>query len=152
MCIFDADAPTNFLGNLVTYGGFRARDSYVRQKMSASGKAFEVFLLADNVSDTTLEDLVANMIEPKYQFLVRNNWVDYRKGVLTDLMSNTGEQALGYSKKCEVSQFATILDESVAKDLYWISALWNDRIWDWNASCLRPLKSFIRARVPVLFR
>jgi len=152
VCIFDADALTNFLGNSVPYGGFNARDSYVRQKMSASGKAFDVFLLADNASDTTLEDLVANMIDSKYQFLVRRNWVDYRVGVATDLMGNTGELALGYSKKCEVSQFAAILDKSVAKDLYWISALWNDRIWDWNASCLNPLKSFIRAQVPVLFR
>ncbi len=152
VCIFDSDAPTNFLGNPVPYGGFGRRHSYVHGKMSASGKAFDIFLLADNVSDTTLEDLVSKMIDPKYQFLVRQNWVDYRKKVATDLLTTTGEQALGYSKKCEVSQFATILDVPVAKDIYWIPALWNDKLWDWNAPCLQPIKSFLRAKIPALFR
>lgn len=152
VCIFDADAPVNFLGNKVNYGGVSARRKYVHGKLSSSGKAFDVFLLSDNASDTTLEDLVSKMIDPKYQFLVQQNWVDYRRKVATDLLAHTGEHALGYSPKCEVSQFATILDVAVAKDIYWIPALWNDKLWDWNASCLQPLKSFLRAKIPALFR
>lgn len=152
VCVFDADAPTNFLGNPVPHGGFQLRRSYVHGKMSASGKAFDIFLLADNASDTTLEDLVSHMIAPKYQFLVQQNWVDYRRKAATDLLAKTGEQALGYSPKCEVSQFATILDAAVAKDIYWIPALWDDKLWDWNAPCLKPLKSFLRAKIPALFR
>lgn len=152
VCIFDADSPVNFLGNQVNYGGVSARRKYVHGKMSASGRAFDIFLLSDNASDTTLEDLVSNMINSKYQFLVQHNWVDYRHKAAGDLYKRTGEQALGYSKKCELSQFTAILDVPVAKDLYWISALWNDKIWDWNAPCLQPLKMFIKAKVSDLFR
>ena len=68
VCIFDADSPVNFLGNQVNYGGVSARRKYVHGKMSASGRAFDIFLLSDNASDTTLEDLVSNMINSKYQF------------------------------------------------------------------------------------
>lgn len=49
------------------------------------------------------------------------------------------------------SQFAAAYDLSVAKDLYWLSALWNDAIFDWTIPEIEQLVQFPKGAVPPLF-
>lgn len=152
IAFFDADAPVNFLGNPVEAGGLSRRREYVEKLYSGLPVGRKFFLFPTDSKDGTLEDLVISMIDPEIKFVIDRNWASYRQSVRLDL-KGVNRSYLEYSAKCALSQFATVFDEDVAKDLYWVAALWNeDRLWNWQSVTLQPLKAFLHINVPVLFR
>lgn len=148
---FDADAPQNFLGHDVKSGGLRERRPYVEGLYSSLSIGRKFFFFPDDGRNGTLEDLVISLIRPEIRFVIDREWPEYRKRV-SDGVKQAGRAYLNYSAKCALSQFATIFDEDVAKDLYWVAALWNDSIWDWSASAIMPLRRYVAANLPVLLR
>lgn len=151
VCLFDADAPTNFLGNSVKFGGLPDRREYVEKLYSRVSVGRRYFFFPDDSHNGTLEDLVIATIRPELKFVIDRSWPEYRKQVRADL-ANIQHSYLEYSSKCALSQFSTVFDVAVAKDLYWVAALWNDDMWDWQAVSLFPVKEFLRTNVPSLFR
>ena len=148
--IFDADASCNVFGNLVNYGGVVARRLHLESIFSKTRIGRKFFLLPDDSRDKTLEDLVISMIRSEYKFAIEKNWPQYRDGLKQELVAKNLRYQ-NYTAKCSLSQFAAAVEETVAKDLYWVSALWDDLIWDWNCAELMPLKSFLHAAIPELF-
>lgn len=148
--IFDADAPKNFLGNAVPYGGFTARKTYLNGMLSRLPGKHSLFLLKDNGSDTCLEELAVDILAAPYNHILPKRWPSYRAGLKGDFVANHVPY-LDYSRKCEIAQFATAVDQEVAKDLYWLAALWNPNMWDWNATALTPLKTHLKSMAPALF-
>lgn len=150
ICLFDADAPTNFLGHPVNFGGFANRDAYVARKLSSLRCGHRHFLFPDNHSDGALEDLVFAIMTPVARSAFNPLWTSFRNG-LQATMTGVGLQTFGYSPKGTVSQYASVLDEECAKDLYWVAALWNNAIWDWTSSALMPLTAFLQTAIPSAF-
>lgn len=148
--IFDADAPMNFLGNPVPYGGFTARKAYLNGMLSRLSGKHSLFLLKDNGSDTCLEELAVDILAAPYNHILPKHWPSYRASLKADFMANHVSY-LDYSRKCEIAQLATAIDQEVAKDLYWLAALWNLNMWDWNATALTPLKAYLKSNIPALF-
>ncbi len=149
--IFDADSKTNFLGHKVPYGGLPQRRSYIERAFSSIGIGKKFFFVPNDSQDKTMEDLMLAIIKPMFRFIVDDRWPQYRADVKNALRAK-GIPSLDYGPKCTISQFSSIIDENVAKDLYWIDALFNDEIWDWDSVELIPLKEFLRDSVPSLFR
>ena len=127
--IFDADAPRNVFGNPVNYGGVPARRQQLERIFASTGIGRKFFLLPNDSQDKTLEDLAISMIRPEYKFAIEEHWPRYR-GDLKNELEARNLRYLNYTAKCCLSQFAAAVEESVAKDLYWVSALWDDTIWD----------------------
>ena len=148
---FDADAPQNFLGHDVKEGGLPERRLYIEKLYSGLPVGRKFFFFPDDRQNGTLEDLAIAMIRPEIKFVIDREWPEYRKRV-TDGVRDLGREYLNYSSKCALSQFSTVFDEDVAKDLYWVAALWNDSIWDWTASAILPLRQYIVANLPMLLR
>lgn len=149
--VFDADAPYNVFGNPVNFGGVSCRRSHLERIFSRTGIGRKFFLLPDDSHDKTLEDLVLSMVRAEYKFALEKNWPQYREGLKKELLAKK-LRYLEYTSKCSLSQFSAAVEKSVAKDLYWVSALWEDSIWDWDCTELLPLKSFLHAAVPELFK
>lgn len=148
--IFDADAPQNVFGNPVNFGGESCRRSHLERIFSKTRIGRKFFLLPDDSHDQTLEDLVLSMVRTEYKFVIEKNWPQYREDLKKELfVRNLRYQE--YTSKCSLSQFSAAVERSVAKDLYWVSALWEDSIWDWNCVELSPLKSFLNTAIPELF-
>ena len=150
VCLFDADAPTNFLGNHVEAGGLPERREYIEKLYSAVSVGRKYFFFPNDAHNGTLEDLVISMIRPEIKFVIDRNWPMYRQTIRSDL-ENIQRTYLDYSSKCALSQFATVFDLDVAKDLYWVAALWNDKMWNWQAKSLWPLIEFLKSNLPCLF-
>lgn len=148
--IFDADAPMNFLGNPVPYGGFTARKAYLNGMLSRLSGKHSLFLLKDNGSDTCLEELAVDILAAPYNHILPKHWPSYRAGLKGDFAANHVPY-WDYSRKCEIAQFATAVDQEVAKDLYWLAALWNPNMWNWGAAALAPLTAHLKSNVPSLF-
>lgn len=151
VCLFDADAPTNFLGNHIEAGGLPERREYVEKLYSAVSVGRKYFFFPDDTYNGTLEDLVISLIRPELKFVIDKNWPAYRH-TIRDNLTNIQRTYLDYSSKCALSQFATVFDADVAKDLYWVAALWNDEMWDWQNQSIQPLRMFLKSNVPCLFR
>lgn len=147
---FDADAPQNFLGHDVASGGLPERCPYIERLYSSLPIGRKFFFFPDDKRNGTLEDLVISLIRPEIKFVIDREWPEYRKRV-SDGVKQAGRTYLNYSAKCALSQFTTIFDEDVAKDLYWVAALWNDSIWNWAASEIMPLRQYIAVNMPILF-
>jgi len=135
LILFDADAPRNFLGNEQDFGGVSARRDFLQRLYSESGIGFKTFLFPDDVHDGAMEDLAIAIIRPDVRFVIDGNWPEFRASVKSSCEAK-GKEYLNYSAKCALSQFATVFDDDVAKDLYWVAALWNDDLWDWQ-SCTK---------------
>ena len=148
--IFDADAPTNFLGNPVPHGGLSARKSYLNGMLSRLPGRHSLFLFKDNASDTGLEDLAVGLLAGPYDQILPQHWPQYRAGLKGAFAANQVPY-LNYSRKCEIAQLATAIDQDTAKDLYWLSALWDPNMWNWNAAVIAPLKAQLKSVVPALF-
>lgn len=148
--IFDADDAKNFLGHDVEYGGLPARREYIEKKFSSLPASKRFFFMPDDRTNGTMEDLAMAIVKPEFKFIVEKSWPSYRESV-RNALAKIGRNALNYSSKCTMSQFSAILDENVARDLYWIDSLFNDMLWDWNADALLPLKEFLRTAIPCLF-
>lgn len=144
--LFDADLP-----QVSDFGGFRQRLEYlVNNRFSKISIGKKFFLFPDNKTDGTLENLAIAMIRPTIDFVIHKNWREYRDGLKSQL-TKLSEPYLDDTVKCGLSQFCTVFDAETAKDLYWIAALWNENIWDWNAVALNPLKQFLQTNIPQLF-
>ena len=144
--LFDADWPQTS-----DFGGFGQRLEYLahnRFSKISIGKKF--FLFPNNKNDGTLENLAIAMIRPAIDFVISKNWREYRDGLKRQL-TKLSEPYLDDTAKCRMSQFCTVFDAETAKDLYWIAALWNEKVWDWNAVALNPLKQFLQTSIPQLF-
>lgn len=150
ICLYDADAPTNFLGNTVNHGGFSARNLYLSRKLSSLSCGHKHFLFPDNQSDGTLEDLALSIMKPSIGSTFNPHWSAFRANVQIAL-SQSDFGVYPYSAKCSISQCASVLDTECAKDLYWVAALWNDGLWDWTSSKLTPIKNFLQTVAPSLF-
>jgi len=149
--IFDADSETNFLGHNVNHGGLPNRREYIEQRFSSWAVKKKFFFMPDDNKNGVMEDLMLNAIRPEFRFIIEDNWPAYRREV-RGVLATKGIRSLGYSAKCTLSQFSAILDEGVAKDLYWLDSLFNDNLWDWENKALQPLKAFLRLVVPCLFQ
>ena len=149
--IFDADSETNFLGHKVNHGGLPNRREYIERRFSSWTVKKKFFFMPDDDKNGAMEDLMLNAIRPEFRFIVEDYWPAYRRGV-KGVLTREGIRSLGYSAKCTLSQFSAILDEDVAKDLYWLDSLFNDNLWDWDNKALQPLRSFLRLEVPCLFQ
>lgn len=151
LILFDADAPRNFLGNDQDFGGVSVRRDYLQSLYSGCGIGFKTFLFPDDAHDGAMEDLAISIIRPDVRFVIDSKWPEFRANVRISCEA-AGKSYLDFSAKCALSQFATVFDLDVAKDLYWVAALWNDEIWNWRSSALFPIKNFLRTNLPVLFR
>ena len=149
--IFDADSETNFLGHKVNHGGLPNRREYIEQRFSSWAVKKKFFFMPDDDKNGAMEDLMLNVIRPEYRFIIENNWPAYRHEV-KGALARKGIRSLGYGAKCTLSQFSAILDEEVAKDLYWLDSLFNDNLWDWDSEALQPLRAFLILEVPCLFQ
>lgn len=151
LIMFDADSQENFLGNVQDYGGYETRKKYVEGLYSNCGVSYKTFLFPNNSNDGAMEDLVRLIIKPDYRFVIDSMWPAFRDEVENECREKQMKY-FDYSSKCALSQFASIFNANVAKDLYWVAALWDESIWDWQSQVLRPIKEFLTTNLPMLFR
>ena len=144
--LYDADLPGES-----NFGGFAQRLEYLtRNRFSHISIGKKFFLFPDHMHNGTLEQLAIEMIRSSIGFVISENWREYRDGLKRRLEA-ISETYLDDTIKCRLSQFCTVFDAETAKDLYWLAALWNENIWNWNATAINPLKDFLRTNIPDLF-
>jgi len=147
LVLFDADTDSG-----ADFGGYSNRLHYLQSDRYAQisiGKKF--FLFPDDQNDGALEDLAIGMIRDDLDFVIKENWREFRDQLKRQLLAQE-KTYYDDTAKCRLSQFCSVVDKETSKDLYWLSALWNENVWNWSADILRPVKSFLQTELPCLFR
>lgn len=148
--IFDADTSATFYGKTLPHGGYSARKGYIERVFASWGVSKRFYYFPNNGADGSLEDLAKKMVRDSYRFALDKAWPSYRRELRAS-SKKCGLQYYDSSAKCDIAQFAAAYDLSVAKDLYWLSALWNDAIFDWTIPEIAQLVQFLKGAVPPLF-
>ena len=123
-------------------GGFSARKSAVKNCIGANcTNDVEIYLMHDNESDGSLETLLEGMV--KKPELINTCWEKYKQCLATHDLDLDNPPA----PKLKLAAYAAAIEPKVRKQLFLNESFSNNDVWNWNATALDPLKTFLREQL-----